>query len=42
MNIQLIPLTKLVPSPANVRKVKTGIEGPPPVSKRTACCRTFK
>jgi ParB family chromosome partitioning protein len=27
MNIQLIPLTKLVPSPANVRKVKTGIEG---------------
>ncbi|MGA8499752.1 MAG: ParB/Srx family N-terminal domain-containing protein, partial [Xanthobacteraceae bacterium] len=29
MNIQLIPLTQLVPSPANVRKTyaKTGIEG---------------
>jgi ParB family transcriptional regulator, chromosome partitioning protein len=27
MNIQSIPLSKLVPSPANVRKVKTGIEG---------------
>ena len=26
MNIQPIPLAKLVPSPANVRKVKTGIE----------------
>jgi ParB family chromosome partitioning protein len=27
MNIQSIPLSKLVPSPANVRRVKTGIEG---------------
>jgi ParB family transcriptional regulator, chromosome partitioning protein len=27
MNIQLIPLTQLVPSPLNVRKTKTGIEG---------------
>ena len=27
MNIQSIPLTQLVPSPLNVRKTKTGIEG---------------
>ena len=27
MTIQSIPLSQLVPSPANVRKVKTGIDG---------------
>jgi hypothetical protein len=27
MNIQMIPLNRLVPSPANVRKVGIGIDG---------------
>ena len=41
MNIQLIPLTQLVPSPANVRKTyaKTGIEGLAASMPSTACCK---